>query len=204
MNLESRVFLSNSPSAGVKERSVARSWLRRFCPVVLAVAVAATCMVAVRPPQAAAASGSGIATLAYANLSKHDCDRNSLGGTGFSANGYSSCTYSGGWCWIFTDWVWANKGVNVAGLTSPAAYEHYKNKMTGTPHVGDVVVFHQNGGASHVAIVYTVNTWANPVTVTTVGGNEDFVWVWLRTFKAAVGSYSSANPPGYVAGYVTP
>lgn len=202
--MELPVPVSNPPLAGVKERSRARSRLLRICTVALAVAVAATCVTAVRPPQTAAASGSNIAALAYANLSKHACDRNSLGGTGFSANGYSSCTYSGGWCWIFADWVWANNGVNVAGLTSPAAFEHYRHAMTGTPHVGDVVVFNQNGGAGHVAIVYSVNTWANPETVTTVGGNESFVWVWLRTFPAAVGSYSGSSPAGYVAGYVTP
>jgi hypothetical protein len=184
------------------------------CLVAVAAAPVAASRLEVRPAAAQADQtlGTNIANLAYAQLSKHACDRNSLGGTGFIVNSFSSCrlagySYAPNWCWVFTGWVWSKSGVVTTGLNSVAAYEKYKHPKTGTPHVGDVVIFYQLNAMgtvvpdSHIAIVYRVNSGG---TVTTVGGNEDNVWVWLRTFPSAVGSYSGNVPTGYVSGYVTP
>ncbi|HEX4058107.1 MAG TPA: CHAP domain-containing protein [Galbitalea sp.] len=93
---------------------------------------------------------------------------NSLGGSSF----YSSCSGAGGvpelWCADFAKWVWANNGVNVAGITAGAASFITAAGSNGStvhtngsyaPQVGDAAVFDWNGGSSaeHVGIVVQVN-----------------------------------------------
>ena len=108
-------------------------------------------------------TATGLAPLALANVGGMACQRNSLGGSSF----YSSCTGNGGqpeyWCADFAKWVWANNGVDVGGLTAAAGsfYVYGQNHgtlKTGSPQLGDAVVFNYggNGYADHVAIVTNV------------------------------------------------
>ncbi|MGW4647737.1 CHAP domain-containing protein [Kitasatospora sp. NPDC004289] len=119
-------------------------------------------------PTASASVSSSIVNTARANLGDGACSTNSSGTTGF----YTSC--SGGpeaWCADFAKWVWAQNGVNVAGLTNGAgSFANYNGGLKPTPHVGDAVVYEYNGvdWAAHVAIVASVGNG----TITTIGGNE--------------------------------
>jgi hypothetical protein len=125
-----------------------------------------------------AASGGSIASIALANVGKMACSTNSLGGQAFD----SSCTGYGGspeyWCADFARWVWAAAGVDTSGL-SPAAgsffvYGQDHGTLSGTPQVGDAVVFDYKGGgyADHVAIVVQVNGDQSIETVSGDWGGE--------------------------------
>jgi hypothetical protein len=135
--------------------------------------------------------------VANANLNKTACS------PAFVFGGASSC--SNPWCAIFAAWVWQNAGANTAGLgTAPSTFEAY-GPVNPVPHVGDVVVFYQNGGATHVAIVYSLGP---DLSVTSIGGNEDWTHVGLRHFDYKVGTLVPAvtgSTTYYsVKGYVSP
>jgi hypothetical protein len=164
-------------------------------------------------------SGSGIAGIALANVGDGACSRNSAGGIAFD----SSCTGNGGspeyWCADFARWVWAQAGVDTAGLDAGAgsffAYGQTNQTLHFTPSVGDAVVFNYHGGASadHVAIVVQVNADG---TVETVSGD----WAGVGGSEAAFSSTSHVflNAPAYggavgtapgimgmtISGYVAP
>ena len=114
----------------------------------------------------AGGSGSGsscnIVNLANQNIGKTACGSNSLGSKAYG----SSCTGNGGspeyWCADFARWVWGNSGADVAGLNAAASsfatYGQAHGTFSGTPHVGDAVVFRNSKGVHHVAIVTQVNS----------------------------------------------
>lgn len=123
--------------------------------------------------------GEAIATLALANVGKHACSRNSLGGTAYG----SSCTGNGGepeyWCADFAKWVWAKSGVfDVGELTAEAgsfySYGLANDTLTAIPAVGDVAVFNYAGGgvAEHVAVVTAVEANGEIETVSGDWGGE--------------------------------
>lgn len=169
----------------------------------IAFAVAASGMVALGPtPSAGAATDRAayISSLALANVGKHACSRNSLGGKGFA----SSCTGNGGrpeyWCADFAKWVWANAGVKYIGELSPLAGSFYSyglenGTLTGIPAVGDAAVFNYYGGgeAEHVAIVTAVEPNG---TVETTSGD----WGGDNGSEAHFSSTSlvQLNDPAYV------
>ena len=169
-------------------------------------------------------AGSGIAQLAQANVGDMACSGNSLGGTGYE----TSCTGNGGspeyWCADFAEWVWQNSGVaDLSGITPAAqsfyAYGQSHGTLSGTPAVGDAVVFSNNqgdtstdsGGIHHVAIVSSV---ANG-DITTISGDWNGASGSEATFAGsshvvanaaygdAVGSYSSVMGM-WIEGYIAP
>src|ERR1700744_1252763 len=148
-----------------------------------------------------------IVTIAEANLGKHACSANSAGGKGF----YTSCTGAGGrpeaWCADFVKWVWAQAGVNVEGLTPAAGSFGNYGPVSGTPQVGDAVLYNYDGHgyADHVTLVVAVN--ANG-TMMRIGGDEgDHTSFSTSTvdrdgpFRSAVGSTDSGQK---LSGYVRP
>lgn len=138
--------------------------IRHFVVPSLAASALAMSLTMAAPPRPAGASSAGsIAALASANLNKHACSRNSLGGRGFTA----SCTGDNGkpeyWCADFARWVWAHSGVEDIDEVSSAAGSFYtygleNGTLSGFPAVGDAAVFNYYGGgeAEHVAIVTAV------------------------------------------------
>lgn len=115
------------------------------------------------PAAVHAASGDDIAAIARAQLGK-----------GCSGNGWY-CS-PGNWCSDFARWVWGQAGVPTAGLTSASVsfvtYGRNNNTITGTPHVGDAIVYNYDSGrewAQHVNLV--VATRADGM-IQTVGGNQ--------------------------------
>jgi hypothetical protein len=110
------------------------------------------------------ATANDVVNLANANIGGMACATNSLGGHSFE----SSCTGNGGqpeyWCADFVQWVWANSGVDTAGLDAAAGsfyvYGQNHGTLSNTPAIGDAVVFDYQGGgvADHVAIVTKVNS----------------------------------------------
>jgi len=170
-------------------------------------------------PPPASGSGSGIAPMsAYAstivslakdNLGKHACSTNSLGGTGFE----TSCTGNGGypelWCADFVKWVWANSGVDTAGLTAAAGsfglYGQQKGTWSNTPAVGDAVVFNynSNGYADHVALVTQVNADG---TIDSIGGDENGqLGNWAATSHVQWDTGYKGNLGGQaISGYIAP
>jgi hypothetical protein len=177
---------------------------------------------ATRSVTAHASSSQGILALAAANLGKHACDTNSLGGVGYG----SSCTGNGGqpeyWCSDFAIWVWQHAGVtDLSGLTARAAtfysYATSRGILSSTPHVGDVAIFSNARGdtstINHVAIVSQVN--ANG-TIETLSGDWNGVDGSEAEFSStstvvqnapaysdAINSYSSVMGM-YVVGFVSP
>ncbi|MCG6500018.1 CHAP domain-containing protein [Kitasatospora sp. A2-31] len=182
---------------------------RRGAALALATAIVPVSLAFGASP-AHASVGSNIVGIALANNYKTACATNSAGGTGF----YSSCTGNGGrpenWCADFAKWVWAQAGVNVAGLTPAAgSFGRYNGGLHSTPHVGDAVVFAYDGAgyADHVAIVTEVGNG----TIKTIGGNEGGQrGNFAATSRVRLdGPYSSAL--GYssymgqrISGYVSP
>jgi hypothetical protein len=165
--------------------------LRRTTFSVWAVAAAAAvAFLTVAPAQAAprpatAATTSGAAALAAANIGKSagTCadhpTTNSLGGSQYE----HSCAggYSGGpeyWCADFAKWVWGNSGLNTAGLTAAAQSFYTYGQSNGTFHTtaqpGDAVVYSSSPGgyADHVAIVTAVNSDGSVVTANGDWGGE--------------------------------
>ena len=119
----------------------------------------------------------GIVNLAQANLRVGNlpvgpCGPNSLGGTNF----YTSCTgdYGGPeyWCADFVEWLWANNGVNISGLSAAAwsfyTYGQENHTLSSTPTVGDAVVFTGPLG-HHVAVVTWVS--ADKSQIDTISGD---------------------------------
>jgi hypothetical protein len=157
--------------------------------------------------QAAMTTAERIVKIAEANLGKKACDTNSAGGKGY----YSSSNGAGGkpeaWCADFVKWVWAQAGVNVAGLTPAAGSFGEYGPVVGTPQVGDAVLYNYNGRgyADHVTLVVAVN--ANG-TMVRIGGDEGNHTSFATTtvdrdgpFKSAVGSTDSGQR---LSGYVRP
>lgn len=144
------------------------------------------------------ASGSGIVSLALANVGGSACGTNSLGGTHFE----TSCTGNGGqpeyWCADFAQWVWANSGVDTSGLDAAAGsfycYGQNNGTLSNTPQPGAAVVFDYQGScvADHVAIVTQVNSDG---TIETVSGD----WNGQSGTEAEFSSTSSVvlNSPAY-------
>jgi hypothetical protein len=148
----------------------------------------ATLVAAAQPASAAGrpaprGSARAVAQLATANIGKHACSRNTLGGHSFG----SSCTGDGGrpeyWCADFAKWVWQHEGVEGARLLTPAAGSFYSyglrfGTLSAMPAVGDVAVFNYYGGgvAEHVAVVTAVHSDGSIETVSGdwggTGGSE--------------------------------
>jgi len=178
-----------------------------------------------------AVTGSSIADLAKANLGKLACSTNSKGGHAFE----SSCTgYPGGlpeyWCADFAHWVWAEAGVNTAGVDPAAASFLYDyaggHQVKSTPEVGDAAVFAScawgHGSCTgwdaieHVAIVISVTTQGGKNYIETVsgdwGGYGSTEPVWASHSKVVlngpaylgeIGAYSSTMGM-WIAGFVAP
>jgi hypothetical protein len=164
-------------------------------------------------------SGSGIVSLALANVGGSACGTNSLGGTHFE----SSCTGNGGqpeyWCADFAQWVWANSGADTTGLNAAAGsfycYGQNNGTLSNTPQPGAAVVFDYKGGcvADHVAVVTKVNSDG---TIESVSGD----WNGQSGTEAQFSSTSSVvlNTPAYdgtvgtspgvmgmtISGYISP
>jgi hypothetical protein len=164
-------------------------------------------------------SGSGIVSLALANVGGSACGTNSLGGTHFE----TSCTGNGGqpeyWCADFAQWVWANSGVDTTGLDAAAGsfycYGQNNGTLSNTPQPGAAVVFDYQGNcvADHVAIVTQVNSDG---TIETASGD----WNGQSGTEAQFSSTSSVvlNSPAYagtvgtspgvmgmtISGYISP
>lgn len=152
------------------------------------------------PAGATVKSGQRIANLALANMGRHACSHNSLGGRAYG----SSCTGNGGrpeyWCADFAKWVWQHSGVARTYELTPAAGSFYdyglrNGTLTGTPAVGDVAVFNYYGGgvAEHVAVVTAVNPDG---TIETTSGD----WGGRGGTEAQFSSTSTVvlNSPAYV------
>jgi surface antigen len=107
-------------------------------------------------------SACNIVNLANQNVGNSACGSNSLGSKAYG----SSCTGNGGspeyWCADFARWVWGNSGADVGGLTAAASsfytYGKAHGTLSGSPQVGDAVVFRNSSGIHHVAIVTQVNS----------------------------------------------
>jgi hypothetical protein len=87
--------------------------------------------------------------------------------------GYPHAGYGYPWCQSFQSWVAFQSGgrANVdypktAGCEVAVAWFRRHGRLTGTPHVGDMV-FYGPGGGTHVELVVAVTS----STITTVGGN---------------------------------
>ncbi len=182
---------------------VALRGIRFIGPVVAGTIVAAGLIVGGWASSAGAASrdGQAIAQLALANVGRHACARNSLGGRGYG----SSCTGNGGrpeyWCADFAKWVWQNSGVADTQELTPAAGSFYtyglrNGTLTALPAVGDAAVFNYYGGgvAEHVALVTAV--YPNGTVETTSGD-----WGGQGGTEAQFSSTSRVvlNSPAYVA-----
>jgi hypothetical protein len=132
----------------------------------------ALCAVAL-PQSAHAATRIDIVALANANLGKHYCDTNSLGGKGFGP----SCA-GHNWCSDFAKWVWQSSGIDVGGLSPESGSFYTYGQSRGTlhadagyvPQLGDAVVFNYHGGgdADHISLVGQVNADG---TIVTINGN---------------------------------
>ncbi|WP_163506037.1 CHAP domain-containing protein [Fodinicola acaciae] len=190
--------------------------------MTIATAVGLVAVTASSP--AFATSQADIVNLANANLGGMACATNSLGGGGF----YSSCTGNAGqpeyWCADFAKWVWANAGVADLGGLTPAARSFYtygvaRGILTGTPALGDAVVFSNNqgdtssggGGIHHVAIVTAVNANGTIETVSGDWGGESgseahfagtsHVIHNTPAYGSGVGTYSSVMRM-WIEGYI--
>jgi hypothetical protein len=127
--------------------------------IATALSVSAVVLGGAQP--AFAATGQDVAALARANLAKHYCDVNSLGGRGFE----TSCKPEK-WCADFAKWVWRNNGLVIDRLTAESGTFYTYGERNGTlhasagyqPQVGDAVVFEYHGGgdADHVGLVSQV------------------------------------------------
>jgi len=117
-------------------------------------------------PDASAATGTGIANLAYAQIGKVASSAKQTPSHFGDSNlaGHSN----NNWCADFVKWVWQNSGVNVNGINGLASsvYTAAVNKTNGSvahtassyvPQPGDAIVFKTsaNGSFAHVAIVYS-------------------------------------------------
>ena len=106
------------------------------------------------------------------------------GHTGSNGAGYSDGVNQGGslanpteWCADFAGWAWAQAGVADLGILGDGAASFYDygrryGTLSGTPQVGDAVVFGYNASsdsAAHVAIVTAVNSNG---TINWIGGNQ--------------------------------
>ncbi|MFJ4188171.1 CHAP domain-containing protein [Kitasatospora sp. NPDC089509] len=164
---------------------------RRTVSAALAVAALTSTVLLGATGTASASVGSTIIGIAAANLGNSGSGQNSAGGYGY----YNSASES--WCADFAKWVWAQDGVNVNGLTSGAAsFAQYNGGLTGTPHVGDAVVFNYNGSdwAEHVALVASINSDG---TIGTIGGNQS--GHVTRGLITASGYYNNQRVSGYVS-----
>ncbi|WP_405019927.1 CHAP domain-containing protein [Kitasatospora sp. NBC_00070] len=134
---------------------------------------------------ASAATGTGAAALAAANLDKtagtcaNSPTHNSLGGAQFE----TSCSGGGSggpeyWCADFVQWVWQNSGFSTGGLDADAASFYAYGRDNGTLHTsasyqpqpGDAVVYGSVNDTEihHVAIVTSVNADGS---ITTANGD---------------------------------
>ncbi|KAA2258565.1 CHAP domain-containing protein [Solihabitans fulvus] len=147
--------------------------VRRILTAAAMTAVAAPVLALSALTTASAATGGDVVGLAAANLGKHNCETNSLGGTGY----FTSCKPEA-WCADFAKWVWQNTGLKVDGITPGAGsfYTYGANNGTlhtstsYTPQTGDAVVFNYNGAgyADHVGLVSRVN---GDGTIQVINGN---------------------------------
>ncbi|WP_157641178.1 CHAP domain-containing protein [Longispora albida] len=119
--------------------------------------------------------------------------------TGNNCNPYGPCQ---AWCADFVRWVWKKSGAKTSGTNSLAAsFKSYGQAngtyrgRTGTPKVGDAVMFDWNndGKIDHVSIVVKVGS----TTIDTVGGNESGA-VRHKTGSTAI---KRSNPD--IVGYTT-
>ncbi|MEP7020333.1 MAG: CHAP domain-containing protein, partial [Pseudonocardiales bacterium] len=82
-----------------------------------------------------------------------------VGPRGHCANGWRTEQ----WCADFATWVWQHAGANTSGLNPGAiSFKNYGVRHgtwhTGSPRVGDAVVFNVSGGsASHVGLVVSAS-----------------------------------------------
>ncbi len=142
---------------------------------------------------------SSIASLALANVGKLACSENSRDGHAYG----SSCTGNGGhpeyWCADFVKWVWQETGASDVGELTAAAGSFYTygqrhNTLSGTPKVGDAVVYNYQGGgvADHVAVVVKLSSNG---TIETVSGD----WSGHSGSEAefASTSHTVLNAPAY-------
>ncbi|MFF8381054.1 CHAP domain-containing protein, partial [Streptomyces sp. NPDC015661] len=174
-----------------RRQDVSKVSIRRTLQGMLATALLAPALMLSGAQSASASVGSTITGIAEQNLGNGPCDTNSAGGSGY----YGSCGEA--WCADFAKWVWAQAGVDVAGLTAAAgSFGQYNGGLKSTPHVGDAVVFNYNGAgyADHVALVKSINTDG---TITTIGGNQSGA-VTYGTITAA-GYYNTQRVSGYVS-----
>ncbi|GAA4166226.1 hypothetical protein GCM10022286_30570 [Gryllotalpicola daejeonensis] len=173
------------------------------------------------PAHAPTATGLAVARLALAQLGQDLDGPNSVDGRDFGA----SSSLPGAWCAAFASWVWAEEGLDTAGLNGWAgsflsygiAHGTYR---TTEPRVGDAALFALNSAAaasaaegrlgnthriSHVGIVVAVSD----TTVTVVNGD----WgdgaggtrrVRLSAFPLARSDAGDFAPEmrQYLAGYV--
>ncbi|MEV7416586.1 FG-GAP-like repeat-containing protein [Streptomyces sp. NPDC089919] len=168
-----------------------KNGLRRLMTSALVTMAVAPALMFTGAQSASASVGSNIVAIAEANLGKGACDTNSAGGSGY----YTSCGES--WCADFAKWVWAQNGVNVAGLTPAAgSFGKYGSGLHSTPHVGDAAVFNYNGAgyADHVSLVTSVNSDGS---VGTIGGNQS--GKVTRGKITAAGYYGSQKISGYAS-----
>ena len=142
---------------------------------------------------------SSVAKLALANVGTGACSKNSKGGRDFGP----SCTGNGEhpeyWCADFVKWVWQEAGASDTGDVTPSAGSFYTygqkhHTLSGSPKLGDAVVYNYVGGghAEHVAVVVKVN--ANG-TIETVSGD----WSGHAGSEAefASTSHTVLNAPAY-------
>ncbi|GAA0625562.1 hypothetical protein GCM10010174_51200 [Kutzneria viridogrisea] len=135
--------------------------IRRALGALTSACVLAGALSTILALPAQAATVTDIVNLARANLGKHNCDINSLGGKGFNG----SCTPEE-WCADFAKWVWQNEGAQVDGLTAAAGSFYTYGQRKGTLHTdggyrpqpGDAVVYNYAGSgyADHVGLVTEV------------------------------------------------
>jgi surface antigen len=168
---------------------------------------------------ASALNATDLAGLALANVGGRACGTNSLGGSAF----YSSCTGNGGqpeyWCSDFVKWIWANRGIDVSGLSAAAGsfytYGQHHGTLSNTPSVGAAVVFDYQGGgvADHVAIVTAVLPDGRIETVSGDWNGQDGSQAHFASTASVVANrpaYGSAvgSTPGIIgmtiSGYITP
>ena len=204
-----------------------RKSLKPFAMFALALGVMT--FATVGPPAtapAAAATPAGIAALAQANVGKGagwcslvNNSPNSLGGTSF----YSSCSGYAGlpeyWCADFAKWVWANSGVNVAGITAGAGSFITAAGTNGStvhtsssyvPQLGDAVVFGWDGvsSATHVGIVVQRNSGGSIVVANgDFSGDKSVGEAYFAKTATVVNSTiaaGSAHVGGSLSAFVTP
>lgn len=111
---------------------------------------------------AQAVTGDQIAAIAYAQLGK-----------GCAGNGWPC--HPDEWSADFAGWVWAQAGINTAGLNAAAAsfvtYGRANRTIVTTPQVGDAIVygFNEAQQASHVNLVSATR---GDGAIETIGGNQ--------------------------------